>query len=113
MNESQHLPSLDILKARAKRLRARMTQDGKPISHARALELQAQLQRLFPEIDVGGAPDEYHKMVENIGGPIDAPRARCDKARTELGLETHAAEDTLRETAQTTIDLGLAKPKLK
>ena len=78
-----------------------------------ALELQAQLQRLFPEIDVGGAPNEYHQMVENIGGPIDAPRARCDKARTELGLETHAVEDTLRETAQTTVDLGLLEPKLK
>jgi nucleoside-diphosphate-sugar epimerase len=78
-----------------------------------ALELQAQLQRLFPEIDVGGAPDEYHQMVENIGGPIDAPHARCDLARTELGLETHAVEDTLRETARTTVDLGLVEPKLK
>lgn len=41
MNESHPLPSLDILKARAKRLRARMEQDGQPISHAKALELQA------------------------------------------------------------------------
>ncbi len=42
MNESHPLPSLDILKARAKRLRARMEQDGQPISHGKALELQAQ-----------------------------------------------------------------------
>ncbi|GAH67413.1 unnamed protein product, partial [marine sediment metagenome] len=38
------------------------------------------------------------------------PLAHCDKAREELGLETHSIDDTLRETGQTMIDLGLVKP---
>ncbi len=77
------------------------------------MQLQAHLQALFPHIDVGGAPDELKPMLEKHGKVWDAPRAHCDKARKELGLETHAVEDTLLETGQTMIDLGLVKPKLK
>ncbi len=76
-------------------------------------QLQAHLQRLFPHIDVGGAPDEIQPIIEKHGKVWDAPRAHCDKARRELGLETHAIEDTLRETGQTLIDLGLVEPALK
>ena len=76
-----------------------------------ALELQQHLQQLFPDVEVGGAPDEYHQMVEKHGRPYDAPRAYCDKARAELGLQTHDVADTLRETAQTMIDLGLITPR--
>ena len=47
------------------------------------------------------------------GRPWDAPRAHCDKARSELGLETHAIEDTLQETGRSLIELGLIEPALK
>jgi dihydroflavonol-4-reductase len=77
------------------------------------MQLQAHLQKLFPHVDVGGAPEALKPMLEKHGRVYDAPRARSDKARRDLGLETHAVEDTLRETAQTMIDLGLVEPKLR
>jgi hypothetical protein len=52
-------------------------------------------------------------MLEKYGGVFDAPRAHCDKARRDLGLETHGILDTLRETGQTMIDLGIVEPKLE
>ena len=76
-------------------------------------QLQAHLQRLFPHVDVGGAPDEIKPIIEKHGKVWDGPRAHCDRARQELGLKTHAIEDTLRETGQTLIDLGLVEPALK
>jgi hypothetical protein len=61
---------------------------------------------------VGGAPPELAPYLEKYGRVYDAPRAHCDRAREELGLKTHAIEDTLRETGQTLIDLGLVEPAL-
>ena len=78
-----------------------------------ALQLQAHLQKLFPQINVGGPPDEIHATIKKYGSVFQAPIARCDKVRGELGLKTHAIEDTLRETGQTMIDLGLVEPVLK
>lgn len=75
------------------------------------MQLQAHLLKLFPDIDVGGAPDALKPMLEKHGRVFDAPRAHCDKARAELGLQTHAIEDTLRETGETMIALGLVEPK--
>jgi nucleoside-diphosphate-sugar epimerase len=75
------------------------------------VQLQEKLLELFPEIDVGGAPEGYAKIIEKYGKVYDASRARCDKAREMLGLKTHAVEDTLRETARSLIDLGLIEPK--
>jgi nucleoside-diphosphate-sugar epimerase len=77
------------------------------------MQLQAQLQKLFPGVEVGGAPEALQPMLEKYGKVFDAPRAHCDKARRDLGLETHAIEDTLRETGRTLIDLGLVQPKRK
>lgn len=77
------------------------------------MQLQEHLQKLFPLIDVGGGPPEMEPYLEKYGQVYDAPRAHCDRAREELGLETHAIEDTLRETGQTLIDLGLVEPALK
>ena len=77
------------------------------------MQLQAHLLQLFPHIDVGGAPDELAPVLEKYGKVYDAPRAHCDKARADLGLQTHAIEDTLRETGQTMMDLGLVTAKLK
>jgi dihydroflavonol-4-reductase len=77
------------------------------------MQLQAHLQALFPHIGVGGPPDEMQPMLEKYGGVFDAPRAHCDKARRDLGLETHGILDTLRETGQTMIDLGIVEPKLE
>lgn len=77
------------------------------------LQLQAHLQKLFPHIDVGGPPVGIQQIIEKYGKVYQAPLAHCDKAREELGLKTHAIEDTLRETGQTMIDLGLVEPALK
>ncbi len=76
-------------------------------------QLQAHLQRLFPHIDGGGAPPEMEAYIEKHGQPYDAPRAHCDRAREELGLETRSIEDTLLETCKTMIELGLVEPALK
>lgn len=75
-------------------------------------ELQTHLARLFPHINVGGPPKGYAEVVAKFGGPFDAPRAYCDRARTELGLKTHPVDNTLLETGGTLIELGLVKPAL-
>ncbi len=77
------------------------------------MQLQAHLQNSFPDLDIGGAPDEMKAVLEKHGQVFQAPLAHCDKAREMLGLKTHAVEDTIRETAQTMIDLGLVEPKMK
>lgn len=77
------------------------------------LQLQAHLQELFPQINVGGPPEEINQIIKKYGAVYQAPIARCDRAREELGLKTHAIKDTLYETGQTMIDLGLVKPALK
>jgi nucleoside-diphosphate-sugar epimerase len=78
-----------------------------------AMQLQEHLKKLFPDIEVGGAPPEMEAYLGKHGRVYDAPRAHCDRARQELGLQTHAIEDTLRETGQTLIDLGLVEPAWK
>ena len=75
--------------------------------------LQAHLQRLFPDIEVGGAPDELQATLQRHGQVFQAPLGHCDKARRELGLETHRIEDTLRATGETLIALGLVQPKYR
>jgi nucleoside-diphosphate-sugar epimerase len=77
------------------------------------LQLQAHLLNFFPDIDVGGAPDEVDAYLAKYKQFFDAPRAHCDLARAELGLRTHKIEDTLRETGATLIDLGLVEPAWK
>ncbi|MHA2181449.1 MAG: NAD-dependent epimerase/dehydratase family protein [Promethearchaeota archaeon] len=77
------------------------------------LQIQTHLQKLFPQINVGGPPDEYYPIIEKYGSVFQAPLAHCDRARNELGLKTHAIEDTLYETGQTLINLGLVEPALK
>ena len=77
------------------------------------LQLQAHLQKLFPKISIGGPPEEIHNIIEKYGAVYQAPIARGDQARKELGLETHAIEDTLYETGKTLIGLGLVEPTLK
>ena len=77
------------------------------------IELQAHLQKAFPNIDLGGAPDEMQAVLEKHGQVYQAPLAHCDKAREVLGLETHPVEETIRTTAQTIIDLGLVEPKYR
>jgi len=78
-----------------------------------ALQLQAHLQKLFPNIDVGGPPDEIHGIIKKYGKVFQGPIAYCTKAREVLGLKPHLIEETLRETGQTMIDLGVIKPALK
>jgi nucleoside-diphosphate-sugar epimerase len=84
-----------------------------PSGELTVIELQAHLVRLFPHIAVGGPPKEYDDLIRKHGEPFDAPRAYSDLARHQLGLKTHAIEDTLFETGRTMIELGLVKPALK
>jgi len=43
---------------------------------------------------------------------FQSPLAHCDKARSELGLQTHPVRDTLRDTADSLLKLGLVEPRL-
>lgn len=73
-------------------------------------QLQATLKQLFPGVDVGGAPPQMEELRKR-GAPFRAPIAYCEKAIKELGLKTHSVLDTLKETGETLISLGLTKPK--
>ncbi len=74
-------------------------------------QLEAHLRALFPDLDINAVPAEMDAFLERRGGKIhDGPRARCDKARAELGLEPHSVDDTLGETGRTLIELGLCEP---
>lgn len=76
-------------------------------------QLQTHLQNLFPNISIGGTPPEYDEFIQRRGSIHNGPRAYSRKAIVELGLQTHVIEDTLRETGQTMIDLGLCEPAYK
>jgi nucleoside-diphosphate-sugar epimerase len=76
-------------------------------------ELQAHMLKLFPDIACGGAPDAMAEYIERRGSIFDVPRAHCDKARAELGLQTHSIEDTLRDTGKSLMDLALIQPAWK
>eukprot|EP00747_Dinoflagellata_sp_TGD_P167643 gnl/TRDRNA2_/TRDRNA2_192382_c0_seq1.p1 gnl/TRDRNA2_/TRDRNA2_192382_c0~~gnl/TRDRNA2_/TRDRNA2_192382_c0_seq1.p1 ORF type:complete len:383 (+),score=73.12 gnl/TRDRNA2_/TRDRNA2_192382_c0_seq1:62-1210(+) len=65
-------------------------------------QLQTKLMRLFPDIHIGGAPDDVKRVY-------DGPRAHCNLARAELGLRTHHIDDTLKTTGDTMLKLGLIK----
>ena len=68
-------------------------------------ELLALLAELFPEIDVAG---DYEPA------PSDTRlRAKCRKAIEELGLKTHDVRDTLRDTGNSLIELGVIEPAWK
>lgn len=76
-------------------------------------QLHDHLQRLFPDIVVGGAPEEIKPIIEKHGKVFQAPCAHADKVRGDLGLETHSIDDTLKTCGQTMIDLGLVQPVSK
>jgi bifunctional dihydroflavonol 4-reductase/flavanone 4-reductase len=84
-----------------------------PSGELNVIELKAHLARLFPHIAVGGPPKEYDGLIRKYGKPFDSPRAYSDLARHELGLKTHAIDDTLFETGRTMIELELVKPAFK
>ena len=73
-------------------------------------ELQTHLQNLFPDLTVGGRPDEMAAFLERRGSIHDGPRAYCKKAIDDLGMSTRAIEDTLQTTGETMIELGLCNP---
>jgi nucleoside-diphosphate-sugar epimerase len=76
------------------------------------MQVQAHLKALFPDFEPGGAPEALEPMLQKYGRVFDAPRAHCDKARADLGLETHRIEDTLRDTCRTLIDMDLLGPRV-
>jgi hypothetical protein len=60
---------------------------------------------LFPTIDVGRdyKPQQLDHRL----------RARCTKAIEQLGLKPHTVVETLRDTGNSLIDLGVIKPVIK
>ena len=71
-------------------------------------ELQARLKKLFPSIhDVGG---EEMAAGEPVKKTYDSPRAYCLLAKQELGLTTHAVDETIRATGDSLSRLGLLNP---
>ena len=74
-------------------------------------QLHDHLQNLFPNLKVGGRPDEMAAFLERRGKVHDGPRAYCNKAIQDLGMKTRSIEETLQATGQTMIDLGLCNPE--
>ena len=69
--------------------------------------------KLFPSIhDVGG--EEMSAGEPAAERPVkktyDSPRAYCLLAKQELGLTTHAADETIRATGDSLSRLGLLNP---
>ena len=75
------------------------------------LQIKAHLEALYPGYQIGGPPEEIHAIIEKHGQVFQSPLAHCDKARTELGLQTHPIQDTLRDTAESLMTLGLVQAK--
>ena len=73
-------------------------------------ELHAHLARLFPNLTIGGRPEEMATFLERRGSIHEGPRGYCTKAVKDLNLRTHLIEDTLKTTGETMISLGLCNP---
>tara|TARA_Y100001970_G_scaffold250734_1_gene322769 strand:+ start:175 stop:1257 length:1083 start_codon:yes stop_codon:yes gene_type:complete len=68
-------------------------------------QLQAKLNELFPTIEnIGGEEMENGKPLKET---YDSPRSYCTKAIEDLGLSTYSIEDTLKETGDSYIKIGL------
>ena len=68
-------------------------------------ELQALMKRLFPQIaNIGG---EEMSDGHPSQSTYDSPRSYCTLARQELGLTTYSIEDTVRDTIDSYLKLGL------
>jgi nucleoside-diphosphate-sugar epimerase len=68
-------------------------------------ELQAKLKELFPDIDRIGGEQMADGKPKNT--TYDSPRSYCSLAQSELGLETYSIEETLLDTGNSQIQLGL------
>ena len=73
-------------------------------------QLQGHLQELFPDLTVGGRPEQMKAFLERRGKIHDGPRAYCTKAIHDLKLKTRPIEETLKTTGETMIALGLCNP---
>ena len=68
-------------------------------------QLQAKLKELFPDIEnIGGEEMNNDKPIKST---YDSPRSYCTKAREDLGLSTYSIEETLKETGNSYIKLGM------
>ena len=66
-------------------------------------ELIDTLSKLYPGVDVAGDYDPPPTP--------DQPHAKCTKAIEELGLKTHTVLETLKDTGDSLIELGVIEPK--
>jgi len=76
-------------------------ENGEPTT----LELLETLSSLFPDIDI--ARDYKPKQLDH------RLRARCTKAIEQLGLKPHPVLETLRDTGNSLLELGVIKPAMK
>ena len=68
-------------------------------------ELQAAMQRLYPDSgDIGGEEMEGDSPKEKT---YDSPRSYCSRAIHEIGLDPFSAEDTIKATIDSYVDLGM------
>ena len=68
-------------------------------------EVQAKLKELFNDIEhIGGEEMNNGKPMKDT---YDSPRSYCTKAIEDLGLSTYSIEDTLRDTGNSYVKLGL------
>lgn len=68
-------------------------------------ELIDTLTEIYPDIDVAGDYDPPPTP--------DQPHAKCTKAINELGLKTHSVRETLKDTGDSLIALGIIEPAYK
>ena len=74
-------------------------------------EIKTHLESLYLDFLIGSPPDDINSILEKHGQVFQSPLAHCDKARSELGLQTHPVRDTLRDTAESLLKLGLVEPR--
>ena len=68
-------------------------------------QLRAKLQSQFSDVEVIGG--EEMAGDEPAEPTYDSPRAYCTRAIEELGLQTHAIDDTIRDTVESYRTIGL------
>ena len=68
-------------------------------------ELQSMMRKLFPNIsEIGGEEMDGNHPAEHT---YDSPRSYCSLAVEELGLEPFSIEDTVKDTIDSYVRLGM------
>lgn len=95
------LATSEVAKNGSRYMMVATNESGEPTTR----ELIDTLGELFPDIDVAR---DFHPKQSNT-----RLRARCTKAIEELGLKPHPVLDTLRDTGNSLLELGVINPAKK